>query len=70
MGIQNQSSLRPPSTPTLGQLAAALGVHPSEADLESVRGFLDAIVPALEELERALPPETVPAGIFAPIEGP
>jgi hypothetical protein len=31
------------------------GVFPEDADLEAVRGFLDAILPALAELERRLP---------------
>jgi hypothetical protein len=31
------------------------GVMPEDADLEAVRGFLDAILPALAELERSIP---------------
>jgi hypothetical protein len=31
------------------------GVFPEDADLEAVRGFLDAILPVLAELERGLP---------------
>ena len=31
------------------------GVVPDDADLEAVRGFLDAILPALTELERSIP---------------
>jgi len=30
------------------------GIEPADADLEAVRGFLDAILPALAELERLL----------------
>jgi hypothetical protein len=36
------------------------GVVPEDADLEAVRGFLDAILPALAELERSIP-ETIAA---------
>jgi hypothetical protein len=39
-------------------VARAQGVEPEEADLERVRGFLEVILPALEEIERRLPPET------------
>ena len=31
------------------------GVSPEDADLEAVRAFLDAILPALAELERRIP---------------
>lgn len=41
----------------LRQLAARQGVDPSDDDLEAVRGFLDAILPRLEELEATLEPE-------------
>jgi hypothetical protein len=30
------------------------GIEPEDADLEAVRSFLDAILPALAELERLL----------------
>ena len=36
------------------------GVDPSDADLEGVLDFLNRILPALEDLERRLPPETEP----------
>ena len=45
----------------LRQLAARQGVFPTDEDLEAVLPFLEAIVPALEELERMLPPGTAPA---------
>jgi hypothetical protein len=45
----------------LRQLAARQGVFPTDEDLEAVLPFLNAIVPALEELERTIPPGTVPA---------
>jgi hypothetical protein len=41
----------------LRQLAARQGVDASDDDLEAVRGFLDAILPRLEELEATLEPE-------------
>jgi hypothetical protein len=45
----------------LRALAGRQGVAPETSDLEAVRPFLDVILPALAELERRLPPETVPA---------
>jgi len=45
----------------LRQLAARQGVFPTDEDLEAVLPFLEAIVPALEELERTVPPDTAPA---------
>lgn len=36
-------------------------ISPEDADLEAVRGFLDAILPALEELERRIPDHLGPA---------
>jgi hypothetical protein len=50
----------------LRQLAARQGVFPTDEDLEAVRPFLEAIVPALEELERAIPPDTAPADASQP----
>jgi len=44
----------------LRELAGRQGVEPSDDDLEAVRGFLDAILPALARLEEAIPPD-VPA---------
>jgi hypothetical protein len=45
----------------LRAVAERQGVSPEDADLEAVRPFLQAILPALAELERRLPPETLPA---------
>jgi hypothetical protein len=36
------------------------GISPEDADLEAVRGFLDVILPALEDLERRIPDGSVP----------
>ena len=44
----------------LRALAGRQGVEPTDDDLEAVVGFLEAILPALEELEELLPPETTP----------
>jgi hypothetical protein len=54
---------------SLGELRAAAarwGVDPTDDDLERVRAFLDALWPAFEELERLVPAEIVPAGLFLP----
>lgn len=50
----------------LRQLAARQGVFPTDEDLEAVLPFLDAIVPALEELERTIPPDTALAEASQP----
>jgi hypothetical protein len=55
-----------PSIDELRARAAREGVTPTEGDLERVQGFLAAFVSAYAELERALPRETVPAGLFRP----
>ena len=47
-------------------VAAAQGVTPTDDDLERVRAFLDVLLPAFEELEALLSPDTVPAGLFLP----
>lgn len=41
----------------LREAARARGVSPADEDLEAVLGFLDRILPALEEIERLLPQE-------------
>jgi hypothetical protein len=50
------------STPlaALRALAARQGVEPTDEDLEAALRFLETILPALEELERLLPPEATP----------
>jgi hypothetical protein len=49
------------SSPDLLRAIAELqGVSPSDEDLEAVRGFLDTVLPALEDIERRLPPDTLP----------
>ncbi len=42
----------------LREVAAAQGVSPSDEDLEAVLDFVTRILPALDDLERRLPPET------------
>jgi len=44
----------------LRQLAARQGVEATDADLDAVRGFLDAILPELARLEAALEPDDAP----------
>jgi hypothetical protein len=56
-----ESSFAEPSIEFLRSLAAQQGVHPEDVDLEAVLGFLSAILPALAEIERRLPPELTPA---------
>ena len=57
-----------PSSELLREAAAQQGVHPSDADLEAVRGFLSVLLPALAELDRKVSPDTVPAGLPLPVE--
>jgi hypothetical protein len=59
------------ATPSLGELrrlAEAQGVAPTDEDLEAVRAFLAVLLPALEELERIVPPGTAPAALVLPAE--
>lgn len=51
---------RTPPVEHLREQAALAGVAPSDEDLASVRGFLDAILPALGEIEELLPGEAEP----------
>jgi hypothetical protein len=44
----------------LRETAAQQGVHPTDEDLEGVLDFLTRILPALNEIEARLPPETAP----------
>jgi hypothetical protein len=46
------------SVDRLRELAQAQGVSPSDDDLEAVLDFVNRLLPALDELERRLPPET------------
>jgi hypothetical protein len=63
----------PDEVPTIDQLrdaAAQEGVHPDDADLEAVQAFLRVLVPQFRALERLVPADTVPAGMFVPTERP
>lgn len=66
--MSEESSPVVPSIEQLRAVAAEQGVHPDDADLQAARGFLDAILPALADLERRLPPET-PLAEMLPSEG-
>jgi hypothetical protein len=57
-----------PSVRELRATAQARGVAPSDADLEHVRAFLEALLPAFAELERlvASAPAAPPLGPTAP----
>jgi hypothetical protein len=48
------------SVERLREIAALQGVSPTDEDLEGVLAFLTRILPALEEIESRLPPETAP----------
>jgi hypothetical protein len=57
------------SVPSIEELRAQAfrqGVEPTEEDLERVQAFLAVLLPAFAELERVVPPDTVPAGLFLP----
>jgi hypothetical protein len=47
-----------PSVEHLRETGAAEGVHLEDEDLEGVLGFLTRILPALQDIEERLPPET------------
>jgi hypothetical protein len=53
-------SADPSSVERLLEQAALQGVSPTEEDVEGVLDFLTRILPALEQIERRLPPETAP----------
>jgi hypothetical protein len=40
------------------ELAALQGISPTDDDIAGILDFLTRILPALEEIERRLPPET------------
>jgi hypothetical protein len=48
------------SVERLREIAALQRVFPTDQDLEGVLDFLTRILPALEAIERRLPPETPP----------
>ena len=56
MGIDFESN----AVERLRELAASQGVSPTDEDLEAVLDFVDLLLPALEEIERLVPPETPP----------
>ena len=66
--MPEESSHPVPPLDVLRALAASRGVHPTDDDLETARTFLEGILPALGEIERALPPGLPPAGLFPPGE--
>lgn len=59
-----------PSLDDLSREAGRYGVPATDEDLELVLGFLRVLLPAFEELERLVPPETVPAALYVPVEEP
>jgi hypothetical protein len=52
-----------PSADVLRALARAQGVEPGDDDLAFAAGFLATILPALREIEEAVPPGTPAAGL-------
>ena len=61
--MQPQSS-PVPTVDLLLALARLQGVEPTDADLAAVTGFLEAILPALAEIEAGLRADVPPAGLF------
>jgi hypothetical protein len=53
-------SPNPAELELLRSICERQGVSPEDADLEAVRGFLDAILPALAELEPRIPVAILP----------
>lgn len=58
--MATESSPVAPSIDLLRSLAIQQNVHPEDADLEAVLGFLRLILPALADLEQRLPPDFAP----------
>ena len=58
-----------PTLAELRRLVESQGVTPTDEDLDAVVAFLEVLLPAFHELESLIPPETVPAGLFLPVEG-
>lgn len=59
-----------PSPEDMRREVERLGVPATDDDLELVLAFLRVLYPAFEELERLVPPGTVPAGLFVPAGEP
>jgi hypothetical protein len=57
-----------PSLEQMRAQAAVLGISPTDEDLERVRAFLEVLYPQFEELERLVPEDSVPAGLYLPLE--
>ena len=55
-----------PSIDELRARAAERGVHPTDADLERVQGFLGVLLPQLEELAALVPASETPAAVYRP----
>jgi hypothetical protein len=58
--MATESSPAEPSIDFLRSLAAQQNVHPEDADLEAVLGFLRLILPALADIEERLPSDFAP----------
>jgi hypothetical protein len=58
--MATESSLGEPSIELLRSLAAQQNIHPEDADLEAVLGFLRLILPALADIEERLPADFAP----------
>ncbi len=59
-----------PSLEHMRAQAESLGVSPTDEDLARVRAFLIVLYPQFEELERLVPADTVPAGLYLPLDTP
>jgi hypothetical protein len=55
---ESSPSQATPSIDFLRAAAAQQEVSPTDEDLEGVLGFLDVVLPRLEEIERRIPPGT------------
>jgi hypothetical protein len=58
--MATESSPAEPTIELLRSVAAQQGVHPEDADLENVLGFLRLILPALADIEERLPSDFAP----------
>jgi len=59
-----------PSLEAMRAQAERQGVSPTDEDLLQVQAFLEVLLPAFAELELLVPQDTVPAGLFLPVDGP